>query len=391
MDRVKYFLVLLMAITTNIVVYAQWNPEALKLAQVMDKVSRYYVDSIDDNEVVESTIVHMLHELDPHSSYLSKEELAQLNEQLEGEFEGIGVSFNVLEDTIYIIRAISGGPSESVGIHAGDRIVKVDGETVAGTGITTRDVQRLLKGPKGTRVDVSVQRRGERDLLEFSITRDKIPVFSLDASYMINDRIGYVKLARFSHTSIDEFENALKSLKQEGMKDLILDLSGNGGGWLPVAVELTDHFLSGNKDMAKAELGKFINSYSKSSFRAEAMYLLSQIYLQEEDWMDNIINLERLVREYPDSQYLSEALYGLCFSYFKKDEYEKAIKVGERYLKDYSSLEYGDDILYTKAVCWEKLENQEKAIFDYQDLISKFPQSPYVEKVRERLEALKKE
>jgi outer membrane protein assembly factor BamD (BamD/ComL family) len=121
------------------------------------------------------------------------------------------------------------------------------------------------------------------------------------------------------------------------------------------------------------------------------MYLLSQIYLQEEDWMDNIINLERLVREYPDSPYLSEALYGLCLSYFKKDEYEKAIKVGEKYLKDYSSLKYGDDILYTKAVCWEMLENQEKAIFDYQDLISKFPQSPYVEKAQERLEVLQKE
>jgi len=152
-----------------------------------------------------------------------------------------------------------------------------------------------------------------------------------------------------------------------------------------------NYFLSGNKDMAKTELGKFINSYSKSSFRAEAMYLLSQVYLQEDDWMDNIINLERLVREYPDSPYLSEALYGLCLSYFKKDEYEKAIKVGERYLEDYSSLEYGDDILYTKAICWEMLDNEEKAISDYQDLISKFPQSPYVEKAQERLEALKKE
>ena len=152
-----------------------------------------------------------------------------------------------------------------------------------------------------------------------------------------------------------------------------------------------NYFLSGNKNIAKAELGKFINSYSKSSFRVEAMYLLSQIYLQEEDWMDNIINLESLVREYPDSQYLSEALYGLCLSYFKKDEYEKAIKVGERYLKDYSNLEYGDDILYTKAVCWEKLENQEKAIADYQNLISKYPQSPYVGKAKERLEVLKKE
>jgi len=152
-----------------------------------------------------------------------------------------------------------------------------------------------------------------------------------------------------------------------------------------------NYFLLENKNVAKAELGKFINSYSKSSFRAEAIYLLSQIYLQEEDWMDSIINLEGLVREYPDSPYLSEALYGLCFSYFKKDEYEKAIEAGERYLKDYSSLKYGDDILYTKAVCWEKLENQEKAISDYQDLISKFPQSPRVGKARERLEVLKKE
>lgn len=152
-----------------------------------------------------------------------------------------------------------------------------------------------------------------------------------------------------------------------------------------------NYFLLGNKDMAKTELEKFINLYTKSNFRVEAIYLLSQIFLQEEDWMDNIINLERLVREYPDSPYLSEALYGLSLSYYKKDEYEKSIKVGESYLKNYSSREYGDDILYIKAICWENLENQEKAISDYQDLISKFPQSPYVEKAQERLEILKKE
>lgn len=152
-----------------------------------------------------------------------------------------------------------------------------------------------------------------------------------------------------------------------------------------------NYFLLGNKDMAKTELEKFINLYTKSNFRVEAIYLLSQIFLQEEGWMDNIINLERLVREYPDSPYLSEALYGLSLSYYKKDEYGKSIKAGERYLKNYSNREYGDDILYIKAICWEKLENQEKAISDYQDLISKFPQSPYVEKAKERLEALKKE
>jgi len=233
---------------------AQWNnPQALKLAQVMDKVSRFYVDSIDDSEVVETTITEMLHELDPHSSYLSKEELEQLNEQLEGEFEGIGVSFNILEDTIYIIRAISGGPSEKVGILSGDRIIRVEGKTVAGTGITTADVQKLLKGPEGTVVDVSIMRRRMPGLMEFSITRGKIPVFSLEASYMVNDRIGYVMLSRFSHTTLEEFEKALFELKQEGMQDLILDLSGNGGGWLPVAVDLTDHFLSGTKEIVRTE------------------------------------------------------------------------------------------------------------------------------------------
>jgi len=233
--------------------YGQWNAEALKLAQVMEKVSRFYVDTIDESAVVERTIEQMLHDLDPHSSYLSKEELEALNEQLEGEFEGIGVSFNILEDTIYIVRAISGGPSERVGIVAGDRIIKVEGETVAGTGITTRDVQRLLKGPKGTRVNVSIQRRNNSDLLEFNITRDKIPVLSLDASYMVNDRIGYLKLARFSHSTIEEFEKAVKSLKSRGMEDLIIDLSGNGGGWLPVAVDLADHLLSGDKEIVSTE------------------------------------------------------------------------------------------------------------------------------------------
>ena len=236
MERIKIVAVFLLLLAGSAVATGQLtSPQAIKLALVMDKVSRYYVDSIDSELVAEEAIEHLLHELDPHSSYLSKEELDELNEQLEGEFEGIGVSFNILDDTIYIIRAISGGPSERVGIMAGDRIIKVEGENVAGTGISTSDVQKLLKGPKGTMVDVSVQRRRVPRLLDFTITRDKIPVYSLDAYYMVNDRIGYVKLARFSHTSIEEFEDAMKDLKSKGMQDLILDLSGNGGGWLPAA------------------------------------------------------------------------------------------------------------------------------------------------------------
>ena len=251
----RYALIAVMAVAPHIL-WGQWNVEAIKLAQVMEKVSHYYVDSVDESELVESTIVRMLHELDPHSSYVSREELEEMNEQLEGEFEGIGVSFNVLDDTIYIIRAIAGGPSERVGIMAGDRIVKVEGNNVAGIGITTREVQGLLKGEKGSIVEVSVKRRNSPVLLDFSISRDKIPVNSLDAAYMVNERVGYVKLARFSHTTIDEFENAMNSLKKQGMQDLILDLSENGGGWLPVAVELSDHFLSGNKLIVRTEGSK---------------------------------------------------------------------------------------------------------------------------------------
>jgi carboxyl-terminal processing protease len=254
--RIYRYLVFALLAMAPQVLLGQYNLEAIKLAQVMEKVSRFYVDSVDESDVVERTIVQMLHDLDPHSSYLSREELEELNEQLEGEFEGIGISFNVLEDTIYIIRAISGGPSEQVGIMAGDRIVKVNGESVAGIGISTRGVQKLLKGEKGSTVDVSIKRRGSRELMDFTITRDKIPVNSLDAAYMVTDRIGYVKLARFSHSTIDEFERAMKDLKDQGMEDLILDLSGNGGGWLPVAVELADHFLSGNKQIVRTEGSK---------------------------------------------------------------------------------------------------------------------------------------
>ena len=256
MSRIFSYMVLAFLMIAPQILQGQWNMEAVKLAQVMEKVSTFYVDSIDESDVAERTIVRMLHELDPHSSYLSKEDLEELNEQLEGEFEGIGISFNVLEDTIYIIRAISGGPSEKVGIMAGDRIVKVEGKSVAGIGISTRDVQGLLKGEKGSTVEVSVKRRNSKELLDFSITRDKIPVNSLDAAYMVNSKIGYVKLSRFSHTTIDEFEFAMKSLKEQGMEDLILDLSGNGGGWLPVAVELSDHFLSGNKEIVRTEGSK---------------------------------------------------------------------------------------------------------------------------------------
>jgi len=219
------------------------SDESLKFSQVLNWIDRYYVDSIDRSDLVEKAIVEMLKSLDPHSTYLTKEEVKEMTEPLRGNFEGIGISFNILNDTIFVINPIPGGPSERVGIKAGDRIVLIENENVAGTGIKTTDVFAKLRGKKGTKVKVSIHRRSVEDLLDFTITRDKIPIFSLDASYMINDRIGYIKLNRFSFTTMDEFQDALSDLKKENLEDLILDLSGNGGGYLDVAIKLADQFL----------------------------------------------------------------------------------------------------------------------------------------------------
>jgi carboxyl-terminal processing protease len=189
----------------------------------------------------------MLKTLDPHSTYLTKEEVQLMNEPLQGNFEGIGISFNILDDTIFVINPVPGGPSERVGILAGDRIVLIEGENVAGIGIKTSDVFAKLRGDKGTKVTVAVKRKTIPGLLHFTITRDKIPIFSLDASYMIDDKIGYIKLNRFSFTTLDEFQNALSDLRKKGVEDLILDLSNNGGGYLDVAVKLSDQFLEDQK------------------------------------------------------------------------------------------------------------------------------------------------
>lgn len=238
-------------------VSGQWHAGGLKLMEVMDKISRFYVDSVDEEKIVENTIIQMLHDLDPHSSYISKEDINEISEQLSGEFEGIGVSFNILQDTIFIISTIEGGPSEGVGIRAGDRIIKVEDEIVAGIGISTAGVQKRLKGKKGTRVAVTIFRKNTGDELDFNIVRDKIPMYSLDASYMVSKNTGYIKLSRFSQTTVKEFEKALKELRKEGLEHLILDLTGNGGGYLRSAVELADHFLSSGKEIVITEGEKY--------------------------------------------------------------------------------------------------------------------------------------
>ena len=220
---------------------------AQKFGTLMRYIGQLYVDSVSVEELTERAMVKMLEDLDPHSVYFSAEELKEADEPLNGNFDGIGVQFNIFKDTIMVVSPISGGPSERLGIRAGDRIVEVDGENTAGIGITNRDVMKLLKGPKGTVVQVGIKREGEADLLTFDITRDKIPIYSIDAAHMVDKKIGYIKVSRFAKTTMDEFRDAILSLQDQGMKDLILDLQGNGGGMLRTAIAMSDEFLSDDK------------------------------------------------------------------------------------------------------------------------------------------------
>lgn len=225
----------------------QLRTESAKIAHALQLIDNLYVDDVDIPKLGESAIRAMLHELDPHSSYLDKNEVKLMNESMEGNFEGIGISFNMLTDTLYVIEVISGGPSQKVGLMPGDRIMYVDDTLIAGVKLDNQKVIGMLKGPKGTKVDVRVLRKGYDDLLDFKIVRDKIPLHSIDAAYMVDDDIGYIKLSRFGITSYKEFLEAEKDLKAQGMKKLIFDLTGNGGGVLQVASEIVNEFLSGDK------------------------------------------------------------------------------------------------------------------------------------------------
>ena len=189
---------------------------AQKFGTLMRYIGQLYVDSVSVEDLTERAMVNMLEDFDPHSVYFSAEELKEADEPLNGNFDGIGVQFNIFKDTIMVVSPISGGPSERLGIRAGDRIVEVDGENTAGIGITNRDVMKLLKGPKGTVVQVGIKREGEKELLLFDIVRDKIPIYSIDAAHMVDKRIGYIKVSRFAKTTMDEFRDAIPRSKTRG-------------------------------------------------------------------------------------------------------------------------------------------------------------------------------
>jgi carboxyl-terminal processing protease len=214
-----------------------------KIGDIINYVMDSYVDSLDKEELTEDAIVNLLENLDPHSSYIPASAFREMNDPLMGSFDGIGIEFNMITDTVVVINPIPGGPSETIGLRAGDRIIEVDGETIAGVEMNTRDVVKRLKGPKGTKVTVTVHRRGLSEMLDFTITRDKIPSYSLDIAYMIDDKTGYIKLGQFSATTHQEFKQAMERLDREGMQEMILDLRGNGGGFLEASIQLADEFL----------------------------------------------------------------------------------------------------------------------------------------------------
>ncbi|MDE5645988.1 MAG: S41 family peptidase [Muribaculaceae bacterium] len=217
--------------------------QKLRMAELI--VADYYVDTVNENKLVETAIRSMLEELDPHSQYSTAEETRELNEPLAGNFSGIGITFNMNKDTLYVIQTVSGGPSERVGVLAGDRIIAVNDTAIAGVGMKNSAIMKRLRGPKGTTVDVKVLRRnaGANDTIDFRITRADIPIYSVDAAYMADPRTGYIRINKFAAETPKEFATAVKDLRKQGMEQLILDLSDNGGGYLNAAVEILGELL----------------------------------------------------------------------------------------------------------------------------------------------------
>lgn len=213
-----------------------------KIGRTFGLIDAFYVDTADLEKLTEKAIVEILKNLDPHSTYISAKDVKEMNEPLTGNFEGIGIQFNILRDSIIVIEPIAGGPSEKVGLRAGDRILTINNEKVTGISMTTSGVRSRLLGAKGTKVDIQVFRRGEIDILDFTIIRDKIPIYSLDAAYMLDNETGYIKVSRFAATTDKEFNDAVARLRKNNMQNIVLDLRGNGGGYMLAATALTDKF-----------------------------------------------------------------------------------------------------------------------------------------------------
>lgn len=250
----NYIWLLIIFCSSHLFIHAQQADEddlqeaVAKIKSVFRNIEYDYMEEVDIESLAEDAINGMLKKLDPHSVYIPKDKYKKMNEPLKGNFEGIGVKFNILRDTVIILSTVQYGPSEKAGIESGDRIVSVDGNIVAGVGISDKDIARLVKGRKNTEVNIGVKRKGVDSLLYFKVKRDKIPIYSVNSFYMAAPEIGYIRINRFSANTRAEFKNAVSQLQGKGMKDLILDLRGNSGGYLRTAINISDEFL------AKSEL-----------------------------------------------------------------------------------------------------------------------------------------
>ena len=242
------------------------NDSPLRKLQIAEMaVSNLYVDSVDENKLVENAIVGMLQKLDPHSSYSTATETKAITESLQGSFDGIGVQFNMVDDTLVVIQPIVKGPSEKVGIMAGDRLVTVNDTAIAGVKMAKEEIMKRLRGKKGTKVKLGIVRRGISEMLTFVVVRDRIPVNTIDAVYMIRPKVGYIRIGSFGETTYDEFMNGIAKLKEQGMKDLVLDLQENGGGYLQAAVDIANEFLLKN-DLIVYTDGR---AYGRKEYRAK--------------------------------------------------------------------------------------------------------------------------
>jgi carboxyl-terminal processing protease len=250
-----------------------------KFREVLMLVENNYVDTVNTDDLVDYSIAKMLEKLDPHTAYFNKEEAVAARSQLDSGFDGIGVEFNIYNDTVYVVTPLSGGPSESAGIQSGDRILSVNEENLSGPGVTNEKVFKLLRGSRGSKVKLGIERKGLAEKMNFSVTRDRIPTYSVDAAYMINQEVGYIKISRFSETTFDEFKTSLKSLKEAGLKKLLLDLRGNPGGYMERATSIADEFISGNKLLVYTEgkdkkFDRKMNAHVDGMFEKGALIVL---------------------------------------------------------------------------------------------------------------------
>ncbi len=250
MKKMKYLAAAVICAAATFSISAQYSRsnsasrQQQKLLMVENIVNNLYVDNVDEEKIVENAVRGILENLDPHSSYSTKEETTSSQETMQGSFSGIGIQFNMQKDTLYVVQTIAGGPSEKVGILPGDRFIAVDDSIIAGRKLKNTDIMKRLRGPKGTKVNIKVKRGSNTDLLEFRITRDDIPLNSIDAVYMADGKTGYIRLSRFAATSYKEFKDAITKLKKQGMQQLILDLTDNGGGYMQIAAQIANEMLN---------------------------------------------------------------------------------------------------------------------------------------------------